>query len=80
MPNKAEIIIPRITNLFPEPSEVKKFASLFTNSEWNKLCLDRQFNVMILEDLVKAKIRAESILCKSLGEIKKENINYSNPS
>jgi hypothetical protein len=79
MSSKIEIIVPRVTNLYPEPSEIKQFASLFTFSEWNKVCLDRQFNIFILEDLTKAKTRAESILCKVIGEIKKET-HYANPS
>jgi hypothetical protein len=50
-----------------------------TNLEWNKLCLDRQFNNFILEDLSKASKRAESILGKPI-EVKKDNKNFSNPS
>lgn len=74
MLNKIEIIIPRITNMYPETNEIKKFATNFTNSEWNKLSLDRYFCVSILEDLEKARTRAETLLGKQILLNKGNNI------
>lgn len=78
MVNKIELNIPKITNEYPEPSEIKRFADSFTRSEWNKLCLDKQFCNLIITDLKKAKSRAECLLGKKV-EISREEI-LANPS
>ena len=78
--NKIEMTIPRITNLYPETSDIKKFANSYSNSDWNKLCLDRQFNNFVMEDLSKAEQRAESILGKRNEIVKIKNNNFANPS
>lgn len=62
MLNKTDIIIPRITNLPPSIQEMEDFSSNFTCNEWDKLSSNKDFCNFILEDLEKAKNKADNIL------------------
>lgn len=59
-----KIQIPKIIDQYPSVNLLKSFASLYNKDQWEKLCLNKEFLNLIMEEknIEKTQILANSIL------------------
>ncbi len=86
MPEHISITIEKIIDQYPSTSNLKTFASLYNKDQWEKLCLNKEFLNLIMEEknIEKTQILANSILGiieerskKNGGEDSRELVNAS---